>query len=139
MVTAADGPADGPTAHPLLLRRCAIRPGAARVLGACAAGAARPALWATEFKPWILFEPDNLKVTRSFLGDFFPPKLEAEFLAMVAREAWRTVAIATAGMALALVLAIPLALASTAVLSVSRSPGACMRCPSWCARRCAGC
>ena len=42
---------------------------------------------------------------------------------MVAREAWRTVAIATAGIALALLLAIPLALVSTAVLSVSSLPG----------------
>jgi phosphonate transport system permease protein len=42
---------------------------------------------------------------------------------MVARETWRTVAIATAGMALALVLAIPLTLLSTAALSVSALGG----------------
>jgi phosphonate transport system permease protein len=82
-----------------------------------------PSLYATEFKPWIFLEPENLKVTAQFVGDFFPPKLTAEFLAMVAREAWRTVAIATAGIALALLCAIPLALASTAVLSVSSLPG----------------
>ncbi len=82
-----------------------------------------PALVATEFKVWALFSPDNLRVSAHFLGDFFPPKIEPEFLAMVAREAWRTVAIATAGMALALVLAIPLAVASTAVLSVSALSG----------------
>jgi phosphonate transport system permease protein len=82
-----------------------------------------PSLYATEFRPWVLLAPDNLKVTAQFVGDFFPPKLNAEFLAMVAREAWRTVGIATAGVALALVIAIPLALASTAVLSVSALPG----------------
>jgi len=82
-----------------------------------------PALVATEFKLWILFSPDNLKISATFLGDFFPPKVEPEFLTMVAREAWRTVAIATAGMALALVLAIPLAIVSTAVLSVSALSG----------------
>jgi phosphonate transport system permease protein len=49
--------------------------------------------------------------------------LDPEFLAMVARETWRTVAIATAGMTLALVLAIPLTLLSTRVLSVSALSG----------------
>jgi phosphonate transport system permease protein len=82
-----------------------------------------PMMMATEFKPWILFTPDNLKVTLRFVGDFFPPKLDPAFLAMVAREAWRTVAIATAGIVLALVLAIPLTLASTAALSVSSLSG----------------
>lgn len=82
-----------------------------------------PMLVATEFKPWLLVEPDNLKVTARFIGDFFPPKVEGEFLAMVAREAWRTVAIATAGIALALLLAVPLTLLSTATLSVSALSG----------------
>jgi phosphonate transport system permease protein len=82
-----------------------------------------PMVVATEFKPWILLAPDNLKVTLRFLGDFLPPKVAPDFLAMVAREAWRTVAIATAGIVLALVLAIPLTLASTAALSVSSLSG----------------
>ena len=82
-----------------------------------------PMLVATEFNPWLLLAPDNLRVTLRFLDDFLPPKVEPEFLAMVARESWRTVAIATAGMTLALLLAIPLTLASTAVLSVSALPG----------------
>jgi phosphonate transport system permease protein len=77
----------------------------------------------TEFKPWTLFAPDSLKSTLRFIGDFFPPKIEGEFLLLVARECWRTVAIATAGMALALLLAIPLTLLSTSVLSVSGLPG----------------
>ena len=42
---------------------------------------------------------------------------------MVARETWRTVAIATAGMTLALLLALPLTLLSTRVLSVSALRG----------------
>ncbi|MCX7159588.1 MAG: ABC transporter permease, partial [Proteobacteria bacterium] len=82
-----------------------------------------PALVATEFKPWILFEPDALKSTRRFIADFFPPKIEGEFLLLVLRECWRTVAIATAGMALALLIAIPLTLLSTNVLSVSALTG----------------
>ncbi len=82
-----------------------------------------PALAMTEFKPWLLFSAESLKSTRGFVADFFPPKIEAEFLLLVARECWRTVAIATAGMALALVIAIPLTLLSTSVLSISALPG----------------
>jgi phosphonate transport system permease protein len=82
-----------------------------------------PALVLTEFKPWTLFEPETLKSTKRFLGDFFPPKIEGEFLLLVARECWRTVAIATAGMALALLIAIPLTLLSTSALSISALPG----------------
>lgn len=77
----------------------------------------------TEFKLWTLFEASNLKPTLRFLGDFFPPKIEGEFLLLVAKETWRTVAIASAGIALALLLAIPMALLSVRVLSVSALAG----------------
>jgi phosphonate transport system permease protein len=82
-----------------------------------------PMLVATEFRPWLLFEPDSIKQTRTFIGSFFPPVANAEFMAMVARETWRTVAIATAGITLALVIAVPLALISTRVLSISALAG----------------
>lgn len=88
-----------------------------------------PALVASEFTPWVLLEPDNLRVTRRFLADFFPPKLEPAFLKMVAIETWRTVAIATAGITLALLIAIPLTLLSTSALSVSALPGRMDRLP----------
>jgi phosphonate transport system permease protein len=98
-------------------------------------GAALVLLWplavATEFRPWVLVEPANLKVTGQFLASFLPPAHSAEFLAMVAREAWRTVAIATAGLTLALVLAVPLTLLSTRVLSVSALTGRMARGPFW--------
>lgn len=82
-----------------------------------------PALISIEFKPWVFFEADNLKVTLKFLADFVPPNTKPDFLKLVAIEAWRTVAIATAGMVLALVLAIPLTLVSTRVLSISALTG----------------
>jgi phosphonate transport system permease protein len=82
-----------------------------------------PMLVLTEFKPWTLFDAASLKPTLRFLGDFFPPKLDAEFLLLVAKETWRTVAMATAGIALALVLAVPLSLLSVRVLSVSALAG----------------
>jgi phosphonate transport system permease protein len=98
-------------------------------------GAALVLLWplfvATEFRPWILFEASNLKVTGQFLASFLPPAHSAEFLAMVARETWRTVAIATAGLTLALLLALPLTLLSTRVLSVSALSGRMARGPFW--------
>ena len=47
-------------------------------------GLALVLLWplgvATEFKPWVLFERDNLKVTAQFLGSFLPLALSGEFL-----------------------------------------------------------
>jgi phosphonate transport system permease protein len=82
-----------------------------------------PMLVLTEFKIWTLFSPESLKPTLKFLADFFPPKLETEFLLMVAKETWRTVAMATAGIALALVFAIPLSLITVRTLSISGLAG----------------
>ena len=91
------------------------------------AGAGLVVLWpllvATEFRPWVLLEPRNLKVTGQFLASFWPLAFSGEFLAMVARETWRTVAMATAGVTLALLIAIPLTLVGTRVLSVSALTG----------------
>ena len=90
-------------------------------------GASLALLWpmvaATEFKPWLLFAPASVEATLRFGASFFPPALSGEFLVLVARETWRTVAIATAGISLALLIAVPLALASTRVLSISALPG----------------
>ena len=103
-----------------------------RVFWTCAALAALwPLAVATEFRPWALFDARSLDVTARFLGSFWPPALGADFLWLVAREAWRTVAIATAGLVLALVLAVPGALLSTRVLSVSALAGRMARGPFW--------
>ena len=85
---------------------------------------------ATEFRPWVLWEPDNRKVTLKFLASFWPLVHDAEFLRMVVRETWRTVAMATAGITLALVLAVPLSLAATRVLSLSALSGRMNRWPT---------
>jgi phosphonate transport system permease protein len=90
-----------------------------------------PLLVATEFRPWIFFEADNLRATSQFLASFLPPVVNAEFLALIARESWRTVAIATAGLTLALVIAVPMAIVSTHVLSVSALSGRMARGPFW--------
>lgn len=82
-----------------------------------------PLFVATEFKPWLMFSPASLKPTLRFLAAFIPPATDPEFLRMVAIETWRTVAIATAGISLALLIAVPAALLSTRVLSVSSLSG----------------
>lgn len=84
---------------------------------------------ATEFKPWVLLEPDNVRISAQFIGSFWPLAYDAEFLAMVARDTWRTVAMATAGVTLALVVAIPLTLLGTRVLSLSALSGRMARSP----------
>ena len=85
------------------------------------------ALWplcvATDFDPGRLFDPRSFAVTRTFLGSFVPPDVGPDFLRTVARETWRTVAMATAGMTLALAFALPMTLVSTRVLSISALSG----------------
>ena len=83
-----------------------------------------------EFKPWILLSPGSLKPALRFVAGFFPPRLDGEFLWLVARETWRTVAIATAGLVLAMLVAIPLALLSVRVLSISSLAGPMARLPA---------
>lgn len=116
-----------PVSEAVLTRRSpALRDPAwsGRVFGLLAALAVLwPALVLTEFRPWLLMEPGALKPVLKFVGDFFPPRTDAEFLWMLLRETWRTVAIATAGLTLGLLLAIPLSLVSVRVLSVSALAG----------------
>lgn len=98
-------------------------------------GAALVLLWpllvATEFKPWVMFEPESLKVSGQFIASFFPPAHSADFLWMVAQETWRTVAMATAGVTLALLIAVPMTLLSTRALSISALSGRMARGPFW--------
>jgi phosphonate transport system permease protein len=89
-----------------------------------------PLLVICEFRPWELLSPESLRPAMRFVADFFPPRLDAEFLALVARETWRTVAIATAGLTLGLLIAVPLALLSVRVLSLSALTGRMAAAPS---------
>lgn len=79
-----------------------------------------PMLVQAEFKPWILFDAQSLRATWNFVSSFFPPAHTLEFLQMVVGATWETVAMATAGMTLALLGAIPLTLLATERLSISR-------------------
>ncbi len=79
-----------------------------------------PMLVYSEFKPWTLFEAQSLAAAWNFASGFLTPAHDPEFLRMVLRETWQTVAIATAGLTLALVTAIPATLIVTEILSISR-------------------
>ena len=89
-----------------------------------------PALVYSEFKPWILFDLRSLRSAGNFLRGFLTPSLEPEFLLMVLEQTWQTVAIATAGLALALLGAIPATLIITERLSISRLGTGRMRMPA---------
>ncbi len=80
-------------------------------------------VWA-EFKPWVLFDGASLAAMRGFLAGFWPLATDPEFLKLLARSTLDTLAMATAGTALAFVLAAPMACIVTRALSVSRiGPG----------------
>ncbi|MDP3841612.1 MAG: ABC transporter permease [Oxalobacteraceae bacterium] len=79
-----------------------------------------PMVVASEFKPWILLDAQSLNATGRFLADFVPPAHSSEFLQLMLVATWQTVAMATAGLTLALLGAIPLTLLVTQSLSISR-------------------
>lgn len=79
-----------------------------------------PLLQLAEFKPAKLFDAGNLQVMGAFLEGFLPPAVNAEFLALLGRATLETLAMATAGTALAWLLSLPFAFAMTQSLSVSR-------------------
>lgn len=86
-----------------------------------------PLLVWSQFHPASLFDPRGLSAIAHFLAGFVPPETSSDFLARVVRGTLETLAIATAGTALAFVLAAPLAVAMTRTLSVARiGPG-----PGW--------
>jgi len=83
-----------------------------------------PLLVLAEFKPWKLFDAGNVAVMHNFLAGFVPPATSTDFLGLLAKATLETLAMATAGIALSLILAVPLSLAMTRALSVSRiGPG----------------
>ena len=83
-----------------------------------------PMLVVAEFKPQTLLSSASLRVMGGFLAGFLPPVLAPEFLGLLLRATLETLAMATAGTALAFVLAVPLAFAATRALSISRiGPG----------------
>lgn len=79
-----------------------------------------PMMQLAQFDVIALFEHQNFTVFTNFLIQFFPPNIQATFLLMVLRATFETLAMATAGIALAMLVAIPLGLIITYSLSISR-------------------
>ncbi|MGH8728137.1 MAG: PhnE/PtxC family ABC transporter permease [Burkholderiales bacterium] len=79
-----------------------------------------PGIEWSEFNPALLFDPANRKTISRFVATFFPLELSPGFLALIFKATLETLALATAGMALAVTLAFPLSLAVSRSLSVSR-------------------
>jgi len=79
-----------------------------------------PLLQLAQFNPLAFFERSNLEVMGNFLSQFFPPNLELGFLELILKATLETLAMATAGTALALLIAVPLGLTMTYSLSISR-------------------
>ncbi|MBU3635329.1 ABC transporter permease [Polynucleobacter sp. es-GGE-1] len=79
-----------------------------------------PMMQLAQFDVFALFEVSNLKVFTNFLIHFFPPNLQTSFLASVLKATVETLAMATAGIALAMLMAVPLGLIITYSLSISR-------------------
>ena len=79
-----------------------------------------PGLALTEFDPAAFFDPRAMATMGRFLGTFFPLATAGEFLELVARSTLETLAMATAGVAIAMTIAFPLALVVSRSLSISR-------------------
>lgn len=83
-----------------------------------------PLLQLSEFRPAALFNAGSMQVIGGFLAGFLPPDTSAGFLILLWRATLETLAMATAGTALALLIGAPLAFVTTRALSVSRiGPG----------------
>ncbi len=79
-----------------------------------------PLLVLSGFNPLILLDAQNLKAMGNFLGGFLPPESSPEFLGILFKATLETLAMATAGIALALLIATPLAFVLTHSLSIAR-------------------
>ena len=84
-----------------------------------AVAVAWPLLRLAEFEPARLFDAGNLAAMGAFLGGFLPPSTDPFFLSLLLQATLDTLAMATAGTALAFALSLPLAFAMTRALSVS--------------------
>jgi phosphonate transport system permease protein len=83
-----------------------------------------PGLELAEVEPAALFDARGLATLGRFVASFLPPDFSPEFLQLVAEATLQTLAMATAGVFLAALLAFPAALVASRALSISRiGPG----------------
>lgn len=78
-----------------------------------------PGLSLSELDLSVLVDGSNAETMGVFLSSFWPPAHDGAFLRLLGRATLETLAIATAGMTLALLMALPCALLATRALSIS--------------------
>jgi phosphonate transport system permease protein len=78
-----------------------------------------PGLALSEFDLSVLWQADNAASMGKFLAGFWPPAHDRDFLELLLQATLQTLAIATAGLCLALLLAFPAALLASRALSIS--------------------
>ncbi|PIO92180.1 ABC transporter permease [Pseudomonas syringae] len=98
-----------------------------------------PGIRLAELNPLVLLQADNARTMGSFLAGFWPVAHSAEFLGLLLDATLQTLAIATAGIAIALLLAVPASLLASQALSLSAAsrggrPGWLGQCLRWPAR-----
>ena len=81
-----------------------------------------PGLQLSELNPAVLWQADNAASMGKFLQGFWPPAHDREFLQLLGQATLQTLAMATAGLFLALLLAIPASLFASRALSLSALP-----------------
>ena len=77
-----------------------------------------PGLRLSELNPGVLLQAENRQQMGSFVSAFWPPAHDSDFLSLLFEATLQTLAVATAGMALALLLAVPTSLLASRALSL---------------------
>ncbi|WP_025113495.1 ABC transporter permease [Pseudomonas sp. H1h] len=80
-----------------------------------------PGIQLSELDLGVLLHTDSQTEMGRFIAGFWPPAHDADFLQLLFKATLQTLAIATAGMALALLLAVPASLLASRALSLSAS------------------
>lgn len=77
-----------------------------------------PGLRLSELNPGVLLQAENRQQMGGFVSAFWPPAHDADFLSLLFEATLQTLAVATVGMALALLLAVPTSLLASRALSL---------------------
>ena len=77
-----------------------------------------PGIQLSELNPSVLLQAENRQQIASFTAAFWPPTHDVQFMALLLDATLQTLAVATAGMALALLLAAPAASLASRALSL---------------------
>jgi len=77
-----------------------------------------PGIRLSELNPVVLLQAQNRQQIASFTSAFWPPAHDADFLSLLYQATLQTLAVATVGMALALLLAVPAGLLASRALSL---------------------